>query len=61
MNNILLWSIGVVIMKVECEVPRKKKKGCPTATLSITNHTWTCQGSNPDLCSEAPVSELPKP
>jgi hypothetical protein len=41
-------------MKLTGENQSTLRKTCPSATLSITNPTWTDPGSNPGLRSERP-------
>jgi hypothetical protein len=36
-------------MILKGEYPRTRKKICPSATLSITNSTWTEPGANPGV------------
>jgi hypothetical protein len=35
---------------------RTRRKTCPSATLSTTNHTWSEPGANPDLRGKRPVT-----
>jgi hypothetical protein len=43
-------------MKLTGENRSTRGKTCPSATLSITNPTWTYPGSNPGLRGERPVT-----
>jgi hypothetical protein len=43
-------------MKVTGENRSTWGKTCPSATLSITNPTWTDQGSNQDVRGERPAT-----
>jgi hypothetical protein len=44
-------------MKVTWENRSTRGKTCPSATLSITNPTWTDPGSNPGLCGGRPAAD----
>ena len=43
-------------MKLTVENRSTRRKTCPSATLSTTNHTWTDPESNPDLRGERPAT-----
>jgi hypothetical protein len=43
-------------MKSTGENRSTQRKTCPSATLSITNPTWTEPGSKPDLRGERPAT-----